>query len=176
MSTEVLRDKANRLYAKSRFLALFGVSIGLILGALFAGAAIKTHDLVPRLGWGVLSLWVLYSAYQAYQLNWPKPLPAGAPIGTSLSFYRTELEKQRDHLRHVWLKSGLPFCFLGLAMVVGPGLIAAFQTPRLLVNVVPFLVLLLVWFVAFLNIRKRQQRAIQQDIDELRAYERGNPA
>jgi hypothetical protein len=56
--------------------------------------------------------------------------------------------------------------------VVLPALLAAVKTPRLLANAVPFFVLLAVWFVAFFSIRKRDQRNLQSEIDELEALPR----
>jgi len=65
--------------------------------------------------------------------------------------------------------------------MVVPGVIKAFPNPRLLLNVVPFFVLLAFWFVAFFLMRKRQQgqlqheidkqAKLQREIDELRALE-----
>jgi len=176
MSADKLRDKANRLYTKARFMTLLGMCAGLVVGALFAFTVIRVHGLVPRLGWGLISLWAIYLAYQTYRWNWPAALPEGAPVSASLEFYRSKLEKRRDHLRNLWLRTRLPFCFLGLAMVIGPGLIAALQRPHILVNAVPFFVLLIGWFVAFFTMKKRQQRTLQQEHDELRAFEKANRA
>ena len=176
VSTDLLRDKANRLYAKGRFMALFGLCTGLIGGTFFAVVALRAHEALARGGWGLISLWAFYLAYQSYRRDRPSELEAGAPVGASLEFCRTELEKRRDLLRHFWRRSGLALCLLGLALVVGPAFVLAFKSPRLLVNAVPFFGLLIAWGVAVLNIRKRQQREIQRDIDELRAYERQNPA
>ena len=171
MSAEALRDKANRLYVKARFMALFAIYAGLVVGALFAIAALRAHYLLTGLGWCFLSVFGLYGAYQSYRWNRPGELPEGAPVSASLEFYRTELERRRDHLQHIWRRSGLPLCFLGLALIVGPPLAAAFQTPRLLVNAVPFLVLLMGWVIAFFTINRRERAQLQRDIDELRAFE-----
>ena len=76
--------------------------------------------------------------------------------------------------RQIWRRSGLAVAFLGLALVVAPGLIAVVKTPRLLPNAAPFLVLLAVWLVSFLVLRARNQQYLQREIDELNALEREN--
>jgi hypothetical protein len=171
MSLEEIRRKARKLHAKGRLKALTAIVIGIALCGVFAGASAKAQYLVLRIGWGVLSLWGLYGAYQAYKWIWPGSLAQDATLATSLDFYRRELERRRDYGRHIWRRSGLWLCFVGLAFVVLPALIAALKSPRLLVNAVTFFVLLATWFVAFFFIRKRDQRNLQREIDELTALE-----
>lgn len=172
VSTDLLRDKANRLYAKGRFMALFGLCTGLVGGVFFAVVALRAHESLARLGLGLISVWAFYLAYQSYRRDRPSELEAGAPVGASLEFYRTELEKRRDHLRHFWRRTGLPLCFLGLALVVGPALVLAFKAPRLLVNAIPFFVLMMGWGVAVVVMNRRERASLARDIEELRAYER----
>lgn len=57
-------------------------------------------------------------------------------------------------------------------MVLAPALIASLDNPRLLLNMVPFFLLLIIWFVLFLRGKKRSQHKLQQEIDELRTFER----
>ena len=137
----------------------------------FARSFARVQEVVPRIGWGVLSLWGLYHVYQAYKWIWPGRLAADATLSTSLDFYRRELERKRDYGRHIWRRSGLAFCFAGLALIVIPALIKALETPRLLPNAVPFFVLLVIWFVVFFSMRKRNQQKLQREIDELKALE-----
>jgi len=169
MSLEEIRRKAHQFHSRGRLKALTAIVIGIALCGVFAATAAKPQYLVLRIGWGILSLWALYGAYQAYKWIWPSSLAADATLSTSLDFYRRELERRRDYVRHIWRKSGLWLCFLGLALVVVPALIAALETPRLLVNAVPFFLLLSTWFVAFIYIRRRDQRTLQREIDELDA-------
>ncbi len=169
MSLEEIRGKAHRFYARGRWKALTAIVIGVVLCGVFAGAFAKAQYLVLRIGWGILSLWGLYGAYLAHEWIWPGNLAEDATLGASLDFYRRELENRRDYVRHIWRRSGLWLCFIGLALVVLPALIAALKTPRLLLNAVLFFVLLSVWFVSFFSIRKRDRRNLQREIDELNA-------
>jgi hypothetical protein len=174
MSIEELRSKAERRQKKARLEVILSIAIGFILCVIFAWTFVKVHEMVPRLGWAVLSLWSIYFAYQAYRWIWPGRLAPNATVSTSLEFYRHELENQRDHARHVWRRSGLTFCFLGLGLTIVPELIYSHDIAHLPGNVGPLVVLLIMWAVAFSYLRKRRQRRLQQEIEELREFEREN--
>ena len=172
MSVDEMRLKAHRFQMKARLAVASAITTGLSVCVFFAWSCIRAHEVLPRMGFGLLSLWGIYVAYQAYKWIWPRSLPPDAAISTSLEFYRTELERRRDYSRHVWRRSGLTFCFLGLAMAVVPELIKSIGNPRLLPNSVPFFGLLIIWFVLFFRGKKRSQHKLQQEIDELRMFER----
>ncbi len=184
MSTERLRRIIQQLDRKSRLAVLVSAAIALFLFLFFGWAVVsfparfQTLDLDPaaawivRLGFAVLSLWSLYSGFKTYQVFWPGSKPSDADARTTLQFYRQQLEKRRDYSRNIWLRSGLIFCFLGMAMVVMPMLIRDIAKPQqLLMNVGPILALLIVWLAIFIPQRKRRQRKLQQEIDQLRAFE-----
>jgi uncharacterized membrane protein YfcA len=169
MSLEEIRRKAHQFHNKARLKALTAIVIGIALCGVFAGTSAKAQYMLLRIGWGVLSLWGIYGAYQAYKWIWPSGLAEDATLGTSLDFYRRELERRRDYGRHIWRRSGLWLCFVGLAFVVLPALIAALKAPGLLLNAIPFFVLLAGWFVVFFTIRKRERTNLQREIDALNA-------
>jgi hypothetical protein len=167
MSVDEIRRKAHKLQRRAQAAAVLWIVIGLTLCVAFAHSFVKDQGLLLRTGWGILSLWSLYGAYQAYRWIWPGNLVEEGTSRTSVESYRSELERQRDYGRHIWRRAGLTFCFLGLAFVVLAALIQALATPQLLVNAVPFFVLLLIWFIAFFFQRKRGQQRLQKEIDEL---------
>jgi hypothetical protein len=171
MSADRLRRKAQQRHARDRFEALMSIALGLTLCLAFARMSDTGDDFVPRLGAGLLSLWCVNFAYQAYKWIWPGRLAPDSTVTTSLQFYRSQLEKRRDLSRHVWRRTALPFCFLGLAMMVVPGVIQSLSSPRLLWNSVPFFVILIIWFVAFSHMKNRTRAKLQREIDELRAFE-----
>lgn len=174
MSLDEIRRRAQKLQAKNRISALVTIVIGFVLCVWFARACAGTQDAVPRIGLGMLSLWGLYAAYQAYKWIWPGRLAANATFSTSLDFYRWELERRRDYARHIWRRAGLTFCFAGIALFIIPALIGVLKTPRLLVNLVPFFVLLVIWLVVFFSLRRRNQRQLQREIDDLKMLETEN--
>jgi hypothetical protein len=173
MSLDEIRRKAQKLQMKARLAALAWFVMGLLLCVFFARSSVKADAVVTRIGFGMLSLWGAYGAYQGYKWIWPGTLAADATLSTSLNFYRKELERRHDYVQHIWRRAGLTFCFAGLAVVIVPPLISVLRTPRLLVNAVPFFVLLAIWLAVFFPMRKRQQRRLQQEIDELNALEKG---
>jgi hypothetical protein len=176
MSAEDLRRRARQRETRARLAAASTMAIGLVLCAFFAWSFARANSGIPRMGLGVLSLWGIYCAYQAYRWIWPGRLEADATVSTSLQFYRGELERQRDYNLHVWRRAGLTYCMLGLAMVVVPLMVSAMDSPRLLWNVAPVLVLLAIWLAVFFPIKRRKQRRLQREIDELQAFEDANRA
>jgi hypothetical protein len=171
MSLNEIRRRARELQTKGRLAALGWTAIGLVLAGAFQYGFALTHDLALRLGLGALSVWALYGAYQAYRWMWPASLAADATLATSLDFYRKELERRRDYIRNIWRLSVLWLFFIGLAALILPMVIGTHANPRLLLNAIPLFTLLVVWFVAFFYIRKRDQGNLQREIDELGALE-----
>jgi len=174
MSADELRRNAQRHQRKARFETIYSIIIGIILFVFFALTCAKAHEMAPRIGLGLLSLWCLYFAYHAYKWLWPGRVATHTTLNTTLESYRSQLKKRRDYSRHIWRRSGLPFCLLGLALIVVPELIKSLAAPRLLLNVAPVLTLLGLWFVVFLFQRRRNRRKLQQEIDELAVFEREN--
>jgi uncharacterized membrane protein YfcA len=171
MSADEMRLRARRFQMKARFKVVYLIAIGLSICVFFGWNFIRAQELLSRMGYGVLSAWGIYAAYQAYKWIWPSNLPPDATVSTSLEFYRSELERRRDYERHVWRRSGLTFCFLGLTLALAPALIASLHNPGLLMNALPFFVLLILWFGAFFIQKKRGRNKLQHEIDELRAFE-----
>lgn len=176
MSASDLRRKAVGRQSKARFEALSTITIGIVLCLVFAWSFARGNNMLSRIGWGLLSLCGIYIAYHGYRWIWPGNLPEEAPIGTCLEFYRRALERKRDY-QNRWWRSGLPLLLL-LGMVMG-GLGAGArnatpQNPPLnpWLNALPFVLVLAVWAVAFLVMRKKLGGDLQQEIDELRAFER----
>ncbi len=174
MSASDLRQKALDRQSKSRLEARFTIIIGIVLCVAFAWSFVKAHTMLARTGWGLLSLCGIYIAYHAYKWIWPGNLPEEAPMSTCLEFYRRALERRRDY-QHRWWRSGLPF-FLLLGMVMAAlGTGARNAPPHPLLNALPFFLILAVWAVTFLLIRKKLGREnLQGEIEELRAFEREN--
>jgi len=172
LSAMELSRRAQQRQKKAQVEAIYSVLIGLILCAVFARALAKARDVMPRMGFGVLICWSLYFAYQTYRWILPGRLVADATLkatlNTTLEAYKAELEKRRDYARNIWRRAGLPFCFSGLAMVIGPGVVHAIERPPLLMNVLPVLILLALWIVIFVPMRRRNLTKLQQEIDELR--------
>jgi hypothetical protein len=174
MSAQEIRLRAQKLQMKSRLATFMWVGIGLFLAVSFGRAIATIQGTVPRIGLAILSLWGVYGAYHAYKWIWPGRLAPDATFATSLEFYRRELERKRDYGRHIWQRSGLAVCFLGMAILLLPPLVKGIENPRLLLNAAPFFTLLAIWFPLFFIIGKRQMRKLQKEIDEMNAVEKEN--
>jgi len=174
MSADQLRYKAQQLQRRARVKTIVSIAIGIALFLFFARETVVAGYSVPGIGLGLISLWCLYYAYQAYHWRWPKQLAPDAALDTTLRSYRSALEGQGDYARNIWLRAGLPVCFLGMALFAVPGLIKSSGTPGLVTNFAPLFGLLALWFVAFFFIRRRDRRKLAQEIAELRAFEGAN--
>jgi hypothetical protein len=174
MSATDLRRKALETQLKARFVAFFTIIIGIICCVVLAWSFARPHAALARIGYGLVSLCMIYAAYHVYKWTRTGNLPEEAPINTCLEFYRRELERQRDY-NHRWWRSGLPvLTLLGVVMAaVGTG--ARNAPPHPLLNALPFFLVLAIWVIAFLLLRKKLGRAnLQGEIEELRAFEREN--
>jgi len=176
MSADQLRHKAEQHQSKSRIEATYSIIVGLGLFGFFAWNFARIHELLPRLGAAVLSLWAIYYAYQAYKWFWQKRLAPDASVSTTLQSYRSELEKRRDYGRNLWRRAGLPFVLLGATLAILPKLITSLSAPGKLASSVlaawmPLFLLFAVWLVVFFFVRKRRRDQLQREIDELRSFE-----
>ncbi|HWB83836.1 MAG TPA: hypothetical protein VG675_06830 [Bryobacteraceae bacterium] len=174
MSADELRRKAKQQQSKARFEALASILIGLTLCVFFVRFVFRAHEPPLRMGFGLLSFWCVFFAYQAYKWIWPGQLQPDAPFRTTLEAYRRELEKQRDYVRHVWRRAGLAYCFVGLGLIIVPELIKALRAPRMALRVLPVCVVLAIWLALFIPMRRRRQEKLRQEIEALRAFEGEN--
>lgn len=184
MSADKLRRKAEQRDRKARRAVLISAATAILLFLWFGWGFLsfprnQSSSLGPfglwsaRLGLGLLSLWSLYSGYKSYKVLWPSPAASDADLKTTLQSYRQQLEKRRDYLRTIWLRSGLIVCFLGIALVIVPLLVRDITTPlKMLANLGPLFGLIILWLAIFIPQRKRRQRKLQQEIDQLSTLER----
>jgi hypothetical protein len=184
MSADQLRLKAQKRQKGVRSQVLRDAIGGLIVSVFFAWNLIKVNHVwwgvghplslwSTRMGLGLLSLWGLALPFLLYKWVWPARLAPDATLGSTVQWYRSQLEKGRDFERRVWLV--LIPCFVGIAMVIVPALISSVGNPReFLLNSLPFFVLLAIWLPIFLYLRKRRRGRRQKEIEQLRAFESEN--
>ena len=183
MSADQLQQRALEGQKKARSQARRDMLAGLLLFVFFGWAFVRFHPgyqtiglgspglWCMRLGWAVLSVWCIHLAYRSYSSMRASRLFPGAPINTTLQFYKIQLEKHRNFNQHVWLT--LIPAFLGIAMIVIPTLVRDIVlTPRLLTELAPLFALLALWFAIFVPQRRRRQRRLQQEIEQLSVFER----
>ena len=92
---------------------------------------------------------------------------------TTLRSYRKRLENRRNRFRNYWHYKGLWIILTGMALAIAPRLIDSYhQGPQHLLEAAPLAGLFVLWLIAVAVIRRRVQRKLQQEIDELQAFER----
>src|SRR5271166_3969934 len=187
MSAAQLCIKSQTLQRRARFAVLWRMVLHLIFFVFFAQAVVNVRQmLVPiewatsslwciRIGCGLISLWLLYGAYWVYKAIWPRRVTPDAALNTTLQSYRRELERQRGFYRPDWRKimPGL----LGMAIAMVPMTIQEFEAaPEHLVRAAPIaLVTAVLWAICLVVLKRRRQK-LQQEIEQLRAFERENLA
>jgi hypothetical protein len=163
VSLELIRYKAQQLEGKIRQQAagVYVIVLGIVVASLFISW--RVDQVFIRIGAGILILWALSLAYQARKGVWPGRLTPDATLKVSLDFYRQELERHRFYLRAAG-KTLWPV-LLSAALFVT----SVMRKPGLVVNMLPFLMLMAAWAVALFLMVRRKLRAVQREVDELDA-------
>src|SRR5579859_6162412 len=94
MSIDEMRQRAHRFQMKARLQVVYSIAAGLSVCVFFAWTSARSQEALSRIGFGLLSVWGIYAAYQAYRWMWPSNPGPNAPVSTSLEFYRSELERR----------------------------------------------------------------------------------
>jgi len=163
---QIVNRRTRDLAGSTRSEILMSIAAALLLAGVVAWRLRIAHEGIVELAIAAALAWVAISLYGFRRRIWPGGHPPGdAVAATGLEYYRTELERRRDHLRNEWLWHGPLF----LASAVLVGVFAgrrniAFQPLR---NILPLLVLLAAWTVFGIWRRRLQARELQREIDEL---------
>ncbi len=185
MSVDQLRISAHKLEKKSRFEALCSIAACTIGFVWFARVSLYPRLLQEPFPWSAASLWCVrlgcaliclgaaYEVYKACKRFRSPRLASDAAVQTTLQSYRTRLENRRNRFRNYWHYKGLWVLLTGMTLAVAPLLINSYlQGPQHLLEAAPLAVLIVLWLIAVAVIRRRVQRKLQQEIDQLRAFER----
>jgi hypothetical protein len=100
-------------------------------------------------------------------------MPEDAGLSTGLEFCRREIDRQRDLVRRVLLWSLGPVMLAIGTFILALAMVSTKDT-GLIPNGLPFLIAIVVWIFAYFNIRLREQRELQREIDELNDIEKEN--
>lgn len=149
MSTELLERRYKRFENRRRagLYALWGL----------AGLATAASIYVLR---PVSILWMAWSAWMLYQ-SYARRRPVEPAGELTLSFYRAELVRRQHYFSSAWMWFLLPTL---LCVVVSIAAALDFVPKSL-----PFLTLLLIWFLILPFQFRREQRSLQLEIDTLDA-------
>jgi hypothetical protein len=176
MTLEKIRQRTQELNAKTRRDLYGGMTLPLIVAGISAwgikwGVAWDTGPVVVAVF--VLAIaWSLAGQYFGNWKMWSATPPGDAASGTGLESYRWEVERRR------YLSGRFLLWYFGPVALA----IATFTVPLvsvgirrgMLLNMAPFLTVLVVWIVSVFVVRMRQRRELQREIDELNELERVN--
>jgi hypothetical protein len=175
MPLEEIRQRARELHAKTRK-KLLGTLAGPIAVALFYGFSLKEfpalrQTLNPLLGFALA--WSLIGLYFLNRRMWSAVMPGDAGFTTGMEFCRREIERQRDILRRVLLWSFGPVLLAIGTFILALAMIGS-RAGGIFPNAFPFLILVVVWILAYFVIRFREQSQLQHELDELNEIGRQN--
>jgi hypothetical protein len=178
MTSEKIRQKTRELHAKTRQKLLGGIAVSLLVAGI-SGYGIASGDgPVIRAVFAFAIAWSMAGQYFVNRGMWSAVLPHDAAMNTGLESYRREVERRRYLFGRVMLWSFGPVV-LAIATLIA--LIMSFGIRNrglplkgTLLNMTPFLSLVVIWIVGVFVIRMREQRELQREIDELNDIEREN--
>lgn len=178
MTLEKIRQKTKELHAKTRQKLLGGMAVTLVVVGI-SGYGIASADVaVVRAVFAFAIAWSLAGQYFFNRGLWSAALPEDAALRAGIESYRREVERRRQHFGRVLLWSFAPVVLAIATLIV---LIASFGMrnrgmafERTLLNMIPFLTLVVAWIVGVFVIRMRERRELQREIDELNDIEREN--
>jgi len=168
MSLAYFKIKAEQLRSRNHWIVLANDLVCLATVAFLGYIFMKTPNGTARVGLILLAAGLLNIMYQMHQRLWPASL---APADTGLDAYRRELLRWQASQYHAWrmLAPLLPGVIVFAASELPSVIRAASINPSVLKNGAPFCVLLVVWLVALIIVRKRRLKSIQQELDALRS-------
>ena len=163
---QIVNRRTEELSSSTRSDILMSVGAALLLVGVMVCRFAPAHDRFLEVGFTDVIAWVVISLYWFRRRIWRRgPASPDAIAAPGLEYYRQQLEQRRDHLRNAWLWHGPLFlaCMILIAILTGKASPA--MVP--LRNVLPLVVLLVVWTGFGLIRRRRQARELQREIDEM---------
>ncbi len=174
MTLEMIQKRVQVSESKRRRVLFASIVVTLEVIAASGFSIMRAQNEGLRLLSALAIAWVLVGQGFLHREMWPQTsLQRDATLDTGLVFYRRELERHRSLTRR-----GLQWSFgpVVLSIVV---LIAVFLgmggnhlSRSLLISALPFTALFVVWIIAFLLLRTRQQRKLLREVDDLNDIER----
>lgn len=162
--TDVL-SRAQALMRKIRRRTLMGYGASLILTVAFGSFIFTVPNTLQRIGSGLFVVTGLHMAYQLYKRR-GNELSSETRSSACKTFYRAELERQRDFHRGIWFWSRLVFMVPGYVLfIIG----AAMAHPELAREYAVITTCFIILGIVAVPLNQRLSRKYQRQIDELDA-------
>ncbi|HEY1678003.1 MAG TPA: hypothetical protein VGG04_09875 [Candidatus Sulfotelmatobacter sp.] len=165
MSAEAIRLRAGKFERRIMRRNLRELIASVIVTIAFGYFCIAAPNALWRTTWGLFIAGTVWVMFQLRRKGTPRTMPEDIGAATSVGFFRSELERQRDLVKNVWpwyLAPLVPgYIALNLAWVLAPLRPTPWTT---------ILALDLFFAAIFLGVWKLNQRAarcLQRSIDEL---------
>ncbi|MEP7362943.1 MAG: hypothetical protein ABI972_06780 [Acidobacteriota bacterium] len=173
---KLMQQRARDLRAKTRRESLKTLAGPFAIG-LFYAVGLKEFAALRQMLQPPFALAIAWSLAGLYFLNrgmWSTMVPAEAGLITSLQSCRREIERQRDLVRRALMWSFGPVLLTLGAFILALVMVGT-KERGIFPNGLPFLVLVLIWMVAYFTVRLREQRDLQREIEELNCIEQDSP-
>jgi hypothetical protein len=183
MSRIELRERLRRLHRSIRLKTAVTLGVCLIALGIFIRTFLRTEQLVGRFGWGLVIAGAIFLLLpllsENHKLMWSGNLAANAGLTTCLNFYRNMLERQRRlriGRRRRLVGIGTILLFVGLFVLLIPPFRVFYQSlhepagPNLKAWI-PLLVILAIWVIAYIRIKKRDRTWLRREFETLEALE-----
>jgi len=160
---QFVNRRTQELYHRTRLDIIASVAAALFFVVIMWWRFSSTSTPLQLVGYVVVIAWVLVTLYWFRDRIWRRDAPPiDALAATGLEYYRKELERRRNHLKNAWIWHGPLFlaCMVFILTFIG-------LKPQRLKNALPFLILLALWTAIDITRRRRQVRAIGQELAEL---------
>jgi len=169
MSLEKIRKRAAKFEKKIMWRNVGEYVGGAIAAVLFASFFVQSHDVLFRVAFAMMIAGLGYMAYQLHRRASARSMPTDLGTVNSLQFHRSELERQRDFISHIWrwylgpLIPGMVVLTLASARADS----SAHGLVRMAIaDAIMAFSVILVW-----RLNVRAARCLQRSIDELYAAE-----
>jgi hypothetical protein len=183
VSLNTLREQLRQMHRKIRLQTAFRSGVGLVVLDFLVRRFLSAKDLIERIGWGLpivgsLCL-VVPLIYENHKMRISGNLSFNAGLTTCLTFYRKTLERQRILGRRWLFRLGTILLFAGIAVLLVRPLQWTYRhlhepgSPNLL-SWIPFLVILVLWVISFMVLRRRRRAWLQREFENLKALEKEN--
>jgi hypothetical protein len=170
ISLEHFRKKAQRLQKKAKREVYTGYVVALVLIVVFSVPFAESQQTVQRVGLGLLMLWAILIPFLAQRRLWSEPMSPDTALAPGIAFYRRQLERHHGYQRRIWL--WLAPMFLGAGLYLSPAIAGIARDPAHAPKALPFGILLMIWVVLFLNIRRRKLRKLRRKLGKLAELEK----
>jgi hypothetical protein len=175
MTLRLIQQRSRDLRSRTRKKALGSLAGPFAIGCVYAFGMrefVSQRQVLQPLFVFALA-WSLMGLFFLNRRMWSAMMSADSGLATGLEFCRVEIERQRDLLRRMLQWSFGPMLLAIGTFILGLAMVGT-RDRGIFPNGLPFLILVVVWIVAYFVIRLREQRSLQRELDELIEIQREN--